>query len=275
MVNSVIAAYIATTINPERMFGLVYVWMSLAYAVLLYFLPAISTAYGGDSLYIVTAMIVLLCIPFLFILPQKINAVIEINKSVEPKSNNLSLLLIVTTLSFLTYGGVYAFSERVAAELSLSAEQMGSAFGLSTIAAIAGAWFTSWAGLRWGRKTPLIGAVLLAGLSYVLILSGGTIFTFFLGMLLYGLMSMVFNSYIYGTAAAVDPSGKTATIIVGYSLIPYSLGSCVIGSIANKWPYHLLGYPALVINIIAILILLPVLYKVDRKTSSLSNDSIG
>lgn len=101
----------------------------------------------------------------------------------------------------------------------------------------------------------------IATVAYGLALGARAVEPFVLGMLAFGLIQMALNSYFFGLASVLDPGGRVAAFLQGFSLIPYALGAALFGTLGNLPE---VAIPAMAVNILGALILLPVLLKLDR-----------
>jgi MFS family permease len=178
-------------------------------------------------------------------------------------------LFLSTTLAFLYYGGVYAFAEPKAAEVGLDAKILGAILSASSLLAIPGSVLAGALGTRYGRSAPLIGVMVIAALSYYLVLGATSAFELFAGLVIYGVMQMFLNTYIYGTGAALDATGRVAAALQGYALLPYAFGSGVLASLSHGEALTTLAVPSVVFQIIAIAIILPVALWLDLRNRRL------
>lgn len=261
---TIVTSLIAKTDNPVSTFARIYFWMSLVFAVYLYVVPLFQADFGSICVFMmISSMIVMLSglifkIPNTEIIDQSVVASTPLDVPL------LKTFLIATTLFFLMYGGIYAFSERVAVALSLTPNEVGLALGLSTVFGLISSFIASKVGLRFGRVRTMIVLLSTAALAFTLILAGGSKYSFISGMIVYGLFSLMFNSLYYGAASSVDKSGRMATIVVTYSVIPYSLGSLLIGTLASHFSYEFVAFPAVVLTMMTLFTILPILKRLDR-----------
>lgn len=266
LVLAVVTACIAATGDAERTYGQVYAGMSVMAALLLYLLPGFQAGFGPAGLFGGLALASASLALGVSGLPESLSAPAMSTAASRPlRWSRVALLFASMTLAFATYGAVYAFSGRIATDLGMGSKAMGAMLAASTLSAILGSGIAGFLGTRWGRSLPLCGAMLLAALTYLVILGVHSAPVLVVGMIAYGLMTMFFNAYAYGAAAGIDPSGRVSTALQGYSLVPYAIGPGVLGSLAGQQGYSGLAWPAFLINLVAIAVVLPVVLGLDRE----------
>lgn len=266
VVLSIVTARVAASPEAEKVYGRVYTGMTAGFALLLFILPEVQAQFGSRYLFVALAVTLGAFVVGLRRLAPATSQ--EQGPAAEASTipwKSVSLLFLGMTLAFCTYGGVYSFSERIGHNLGLSASAIGATLAASTLTAILGASLAGAIGTRWGRTLPLCGSILLGGFSYLLVLGAETQTTLVVGMVIYGLVSMFFNCYAFGTAAALDPSGRLASALQGYSMVPYGLGAGVLGTLASDIPFASLAWLAFVTNLVALAIVALVTLPLDRR----------
>ena len=105
-----------------------------------------------------------------------------------------------------------------------------------------GALFAGWLGDRRGRRRPVILALVLASLGYM-ILGGATDSTSYItGVNLYWVTYMFLLPLMIGTGAAMDPSGRAATLAAGAISLTFAIGPACGGYIATWFSYAAIGW---------------------------------
>ncbi|WP_028218034.1 MFS transporter [Paraburkholderia oxyphila] len=264
-----VTIWIAGTGDPERTYGRVYMGMSSGFALLLVLLPAVQSRFGGSAMFL--ALGTMLCVLSALLVRQWHVGLYPQDHPTQKKPfawGDALRLFASMTLAYFTYGAAYAFSEQIGETLGLSATAIGAILSAWMIASIVGSGVAGCIGLRWGRARPLCGVILLAGISYLLIMGAETSVMLLIGMVICGLTTMFYNAYSLGVAVALDPvSGRVASVLQGYSLIPYAFGPGIMGTLVSGAHFKSLAFPALAINLLAIVVVLPVLTRLDRESS--------
>jgi hypothetical protein len=262
---ALMAMRIAQTEHPDRIYGLIYAVATGVFAVLLLALPLIGEKAGTPFMFLMLAITILLVAPALHWL-DGIDATALGQSGPPPRyvGRLVTLVVVVMTIAFPLYGGVYGFSERKAVALGLGAGSIGMILAAATVLTVVGSMLVTVVGTRPGRTLPTMVTMAVATISYGLVLGAQAAPVYIIGMMAFGLMQMALNSYFFGLASALDPQGRVAAALQGYSLIPYALGAGLFGSLAPNGDLTRLAVPAVVINIVAALILLPALRWLDR-----------
>jgi hypothetical protein len=263
------AMRIAKSDHPDRIYGILYATASIVFAALLFVLPRIGEAWGIAAEFRTLALVALLVTPLL----QGLSVDIAPEEARHAAGRArpwamIATVVLVMTIAFPLYGGVYAFCERRAVDIGLGPSAVGFALAAATVMTVIGALIVAWVGVRPGRAVPTMVTMAVATAAYGLVLGGRAEGAYMVGMLAFGLMQMALNSYFFGLASALDREGRVAAVLQGYSLIPYALGAGLFGSLAGGGDLSRLALPAMAINIVAALILLPMLLRLDRRAKA-------
>ncbi|KQX25167.1 MULTISPECIES: MFS transporter [unclassified Sphingomonas] len=258
------AMRIAKAPSPDQVYGVIYAVATGIYAVLLSLLPIVGGRYGASAMFVVLALVALATMPALALLGDDV-AEAEHHAAGAPKPwAMIAVVVLVMTVAFPLYGGVYAFSERRAVAIGLEPAAIGAVLGATTLMTVIGALLVAWVGTRPGRTVPTLVTMAVATLAYGLVLGAAGTAPFIAGMLAFGLMQMALNSYFFGLASVLDREGRAAAALQGYSLVPYALGAALFGTLGNDGNLARLALPSVAINIVAALILVPMLIRLDR-----------
>ncbi len=255
------AMRIAGMTDPDRIYGSIYAAATIAFAMLLFAVPIIGGEHGIGAAFLALAMMALLVSPaLLFVGDHVVDEAAGAAGSKTPWGM-VAIVMLAMAIAFPLYGGVYSFCERRAVAVGLSPAGVGAVLGATTLMTVIGSTLVAWIGTRPGRTIPTMVTMAIASIAYALALGGGSARMFVIGMLAFGLIQMALNSYFFGLASMLDPGGRVAAFLQGFSLIPYAFGAALFGTLGNL---PRLALPALAINLVAALILLPVLTRLDR-----------
>ncbi|QTH23797.1 MFS transporter [Rhizorhabdus wittichii] len=259
------AMRIAKAPSPDQVYGVIYAVATGIYAVLLSLLPVVGGAFGASAMFVVLGLVALATMPALALLGDDVAPGDEHHDATAPKPwAMIAIVVLVMTVAFPLYGGVYAFSERRAVAIGLEPAAIGATLGATTLMTVIGALLVAWVGTRPGRTIPTLATMAVATLAYGLVLGAAGTVPFIAGMLAFGLMQMALNSYFFGLASVLDREGRVAAALQGYSLVPYALGAALFGTLGNDGNLARLALPSVAINIVAALILVPMLIRLDR-----------
>ncbi|WP_447725853.1 MFS transporter [Sphingomonas koreensis] len=261
------AMVVARTADPDRSYGVIYASTGVVFAVLMFLLPTVGAAFSPAMMFVLIAAVALCTLP----IAVRVSA--DANAHAGPEAGSVApvnwawvlLLVLVMTISQPLYGGVYGFSERKAVEVGLGSVEVGVVLSVSTLLCIIGSLCVAAIGTRYGRLIPTVVVMALATVAYGLTLRATDPTAFIIGFLIFGFMQLAMNSYFFGLASALDRDGKVAALLQGYSLIPYALGTGIFGSLTKGGALTSLALPAVAINLIATILLLPILIALDRQ----------
>ena len=261
------AMVVARTPDPDRSYGVIYATTGIVFAVLMFLLPTVDHVFSPALMFVLIAAVALGA------LPVAVRVKADANSHAGPEGVGVApvnwvwvlLLVLVMTISQPLYGGVFGFSERKAVEVGLNSVQVGAALSTSTLLCIIGSLCVAAIGTRFGRLLPTVVVMTLATVAYGLTLRATDPTAFIIGFLIFGFMQLALNSYMFGLASALDRDGKVAALLQGYSLIPYALGTGIFGSLTKGGPLTSLALPAVAINVVATILLLPILIALDRQ----------
>ena len=261
------AMVVAATPDPDRSYGIIYASTGIFFAALLFLLPTVGELVSPAMMFVLIAAVALLAFPIL----SRVRVggdVGDAGSGIEPASINwawVGLLIFVMSIAFPVYGGTYGFAERKAVEVGLTSVQAGMVISMATLLSIVGTVCVATVGTRFGRLAPTLTVMIVATVAYGLTLRSTDPTGFIIGFLIFGLMQLALNAYFFGLASALDREGRVAALLQGYSLIPYALGPGIFGSLTEGGALTSLAAPAVVINLVATGLLLPMLIALDRR----------
>lgn len=265
---AVVNIVIATSRSPASLYGWVFAIASLGFAMMLTILPHSLAFNGQQGLFIAIAFICLLIAPLTWMLPKPSIAdtsQVEKLRSQDSSAYLIGLFFLVLTIVYLSMGGVWSFSERVANNLRIEQDAIGLLLGLSTLTGVIGAVSAGFLAKAERLTTPVILGFLVSGISAFVIAQSGDLATYSIGILLYGYCYMFTITFVLGIAAALDSAGRVAIATNAYIMIPYSLGPAVFG-IAGLGNISILGWISLAGCVLAALIVLPVSRRAERQS---------
>lgn len=267
------AMVVAGTPDPDRSYGVIYAATGVVFAALLFLLPAVGDALSTTAMFFLIAGVALTALP----IASRVKIAAAAPDAVSEDSGRVNwlwvgLLILVMSIAFPIYGGIYGFAERKALEVGLSSVQAGMVISAATLLTIVGTLCVAAIGTRFGRLWPTLAVMALATVAYGLTLRATDPAGFITGFLIFGFMQLAMNSYFFGLASALDRAGKVAALLQGYSLVPYALGAGIFGSLAGNGPLTPLAMPAVAVNVTAAVLLLPLLVILDRRSGAASMD---
>ncbi len=212
---------------------------------LLSLLPLTNNYFGVRGIFIGIAILLMLSIPLLWGFRY-----IEAGAKVEASStgtfkSGVSLLAIWVLFS-LGAGAMWSFAERIGHALHLPGPTIGVIFSISVFMSLVGSGLAAFASDRIGRATAIgIGLVGGGGACLMLALSNG-LWMFAAAAVLYWIFSIFFYVLMLGTAAAIDPTGRLATLGTGCERLAFAFGAPIGGLFVDFGSFLWIGLLALV-----------------------------
>jgi hypothetical protein len=153
-----------------------------------------------------------------------------------------SVGLLFTWAMFSTgTGGLYAFSERIGHSISLPTTQIALILSSGVFVGVSGTILAALLGGRIKRQHALIVGLVGSALACLLLGFANGPVTFAAGVFTYWVFYMFLYSYLLGTAAVLDPSGRLGTLGGGFERLGYALGAGAGGVLADHAGYSATG----------------------------------
>ena len=207
-----VTAAIATSSDPDRLYGRAFAVMSLGFAIFLAALPYAATGDSHAGLFAALGVTALMLIACVRALPAQAHSSHRTESNERMNWPAILVLFIVITLVYCAFGGSYYFGERIGVDIGVSPEIIGVAYGASALAGFLGAGIAGMRGSAQGRTVPLIVGFTMSGMVCMGILLVSNQLAFLTALTLWGGVYMYTITYLLGTAAALDPQARVATI---------------------------------------------------------------
>ncbi|HVW68122.1 MAG TPA: hypothetical protein VHB68_04065 [Steroidobacteraceae bacterium] len=257
----------AATREPDRVYAIGNGGALLMIVALLSALPALTPLLGALGIFPALSGLALLCLPF-FAGFGGGRCTQDIRLAAWRTPGAPGLLFAWTAFSLGT-GALYAFSERIGRGLHLQATQIALVLSSGVLIGVLGTGAAVLLGGRLRRAALIVGmcgsgtACLLLGVSW----SWGSFAT---GVALYWIFYMFLYSYLFGTAAVLDPSGRVGTLGGGLERLAYAVGSGLGGALAEHAGYPATGYLGFAGCLLGLFVGFPSLFR--HLTAAVSRD---
>lgn len=156
-------------------------------------------------------------------------------------------VLIVMAMYSVATGGVYAFVERVANHVGISASGLGRGFSATSLVATLGGAAAGRLGLRWGRGIPTLGGFIVLGLLSIWLMSTATPWGFWLCYVPWAVAYWFAYPYIMGLSVLVDPLGRLATVTSAVLILTGAVGASLAGIFTQHAGLSSFGWAACVL----------------------------
>lgn len=164
-----------------------------------------------------------------------------------------ALGLLFSWASFSTgTGALYAFSERIGKGIHLSAGAIGATLSAGVFLGVVGSGIAAFSVGRIDRRWALGLGILGTGMSCLLLGYADTQLAFTVGVFSYWIFYMFLYSYLLGSAARLDTTGRVGTMGGGVERLGYGLGAFIGGMLADVTGYSgtgILGFGGCVLGL--------------------------
>lgn len=236
----------------------------LLLVALLSLLPLANSYFGVRGIFLGIAILLICSIPLLWgfrYLPGGGVAQVRAGGSF---AGGVPLLIIWVLFSF-GGGAMWAFAERIGHALHLSGPTIGLVLSTSVFMSLLGSGLAAFASDRIGRATAVgIGLVGGGGACLMLALANG-LWVYALAATLYWIFSIFFYVLMLGTAAAIDPTGRLATLGTGFERLAFAFGAPIGGMFVDLGSFLWIGLLALTTCSILAPLCLPALSRAVRR----------
>jgi predicted MFS family arabinose efflux permease len=138
-------------------------------------------------------------------------------------------------------GAVYAFSERIGNSIHLPASQIARVLSAGVFVGLVGTGAAALLGRRLHRASALTIGMCGSGVSCLLMGYSTSSSSFAAGVFAYWVFTMFLYSYLLGTAAVLDATGRVGTLAGGVERLGYAAGAGIGGLVAQHAAYSATG----------------------------------
>jgi predicted MFS family arabinose efflux permease len=257
----------AATREPERIYGLGFGLFLGVGALFLVVVPDVIIEAGLKGTYLAVAA---LCVPVLAItvlwLPRYTP---QVKRQIDgaPEKTRIGVLMFLANILVLYVGhqAIWAYQERMGVAIGLDISTVGLILGIALATGFLGAWIAWGFGVRFGRTITQVVSLSISILAALLLVYGGSLFTYAAASILIPLSWYYGLPYMIGIAAWLDPSGRAVTVGGAMWPIGSALGPAIAAYvIANTNGYLAIGWVGVICYVICATLIIPLAVKIDR-----------
>lgn len=229
----------ASSEEPDRLYAVGNGGSLLLIMIILTTLPMVAARLGTLGIFAgIAALAVISCL-FLRGLRRGVRA--EQQRVAAWRIKGVPGLLFSWAAFSMGTGALYAFSERIGKSIHLTSETIGIVLSGGLLVGVAGtaaaAYFAGRINRRWALRVGILGS----GLACLLLGYAGNLLFFTLGVFTYWICYMFLYSYLLGSAAQLDSTGRVGTIGGGMERLGYGAGAYIGGLLAEHAGYSVTG----------------------------------
>lgn len=242
----------ATAAEPDRLYAIGNGGALLFVVAVMTVLPAAQVRFGALGVFAALAALPIVCAPFLlgFATGRRSQ---DIQLAAWRIPGAVGLLFAWGTFSAGT-GALYAFSERIGTSIHLPPAQIAVVLSSGVFVGILGTAVAALLGSRVNRPWALVIGLCGSGVACLLLGFAGNLTLFAAGVFVYWVFYMFLYSYLLGTAAVLDPTGRVGTLGGGLERLGYALGAGAGGVLAEHATYSatgVLGFGGCLLGLVA------------------------
>jgi predicted MFS family arabinose efflux permease len=229
----------AATDVPDRMYAIGNGGALLLIVAFMAAIPFGTSRLGAKGVFGSLAILVILCAPLLLGLRRAELPILT--RLAAWRTPGAAGLLFAWMTASLGTTALYAFTERIGTSIQLMPQEIAWVLSAGVFVGVAGTGAAAVLTGRIDRKLALSVGMIGSGLSCLMIGFATNLYWFAAGTFVYWIFYMFLYSYLLGTAAVLDPSGKVGTLGGGLERLGYSLGAIAGGVLAEHFSYSSTG----------------------------------
>jgi len=175
-----------------------------------------------------------------------------------------SALLVMALFAFGVFS-LYAFIERHARGIGMTAADVGSMFSAAFAVGLLGTITSASLGRRIGLAVPLVGGLAAQGIACWLVALSSDRGMLYACAMAYMVLWYFVYPYIFGLGAKIDSLGRVSTAIGGVYLIGLSLGASLGGLLFKQQGFLTVGWLALILCLAAAALAWVLLKRLDAQ----------
>jgi hypothetical protein len=239
MVFAATVAGAAATKEPDRVYAIGNGGALLIIVAVISALPMAASRFGASGIFAALAGLAAIASP-LFAGFKAGKRTTEIRLAAWRTRGAPGLLFAWAAFSMGT-GAVYAFSERIGNSIHLPASQIARVLSAGVFVGLVGTGAAALLGRRLHRPSALTIGMCGSGVSCLLLGYATSFSSFAAGVFAYWVFTMFLYSYLLGTAAVLDATGRVGTLAGGVERLGYAAGAGFGGLVAQHTAYSATG----------------------------------
>lgn len=238
--------------NPDRVYGYFQLVWALGSVALFSLGGELTSAFGLRGILALMAAVTVVLAPMLLLVPDARAARDDVREA--DAAAGAPLLGVMTLAAIVLYltvsAGVYMFSASLGERAGLDTRAVGYALTFASLVGIAGAAAAAAIHVRWGRGIPIAGFCIAFALDVLVLCVTRDPTTYRVALAASVVIYYFSIPYLFGLAAAVDPSGRWAAAAGSAYLLGFAAGPVLAGAAIAATGYT--GFAAVCVAIIAV-----------------------
>ena len=254
---------IARTPDPVKLYGLATTTGLVVAAILFLMLPAILEQWAITGAYGLLVLLSLFTFLIILFLPEFADNADNRSEVTRLEVSGIKLVSLILALLLIssTYVAFYVFSERIGTNTGLSSKDMATLLALIQIPCFLATGLASWLGSRFGLFTPLLIAVSGQALAILIATQTESSFVFVVSFFVNNALFLFSLPYQLGIGAALDETGRVASIAGGTFIFGSAIGPYLGGYLIESQGISSIG----LVTCASVAIALPLCWYVTRR----------
>jgi MFS family permease len=164
----------------------------------------------------------------------------------------VSAMLIGYFLMWIAFSMIWAFAERKAAAIGMSAGATGATLASANIVGLLGSLLANQLGTRFGRSKPIVAGGLILGISFYLIGSGLEPLVFSVSIIVYGIAYFFILPYVLGLAVELDRQGRVSVINSMMPWVAHLVSPLLGAAVLTHGTFAIMGAGSAVTMLVAV-----------------------
>lgn len=230
----------AASLQPDKVYAASSSGGLLLLVGLLSLLPVTNSYFGVRGIFLGIAILLICAIPLLWGF-RYMTAGAKVDTPPQDRLKGGLPLLLIWVLFSLGTGAMWSFAERIGHALHLSATTIGFVLSISVFTSLIGSGVAAFASDRIGRATAIGIGLVGGGAACLMLALANGVWIYAIAAALYWIFSIFFYVLMLGTAAAIDPSGRLATLGTGCERLAFAFGAPIGGLFVDLGSFLWIG----------------------------------
>jgi len=270
ILNTALNTYAARTRTPDRAVSVAMAIQTALFTGMGFLMPIAGVVAGRKGMFVTLGLLVLALLPFMLLAPRSTG--LSNNEAKGTEKNNLpwppryQVVLLLGTMALFTFGtlSVWPFTDRLGLSVGITSKGYGELNSVSCFLGFFGSISVEWLRTKFGRTVPTVFFILVSGMACVAQSAPPNAQWFVVGFVVNYVLWFIVYPFLIGTACAVDPAGRLASLCTATWLVSQSLGNVIAGVMGDSGRYWMAGIMALICCVIASALFVMVTRSLER-----------
>lgn len=258
LIGAAVNASVARARTPERLYATGVTIYGALETVKLFVLPQLYSAFGYWTLFVSIGVLFFITA----VASSGLNDTVVEETHAAPGTAKgtlhwilaprVSAMLFGYFLMWIAFSMIWAFAERKAAAIGMSAGATGATLASANIVGLLGSLLANQLGTRFGRSKPIVAGGLILGISFYLIGAGLEALVFATSIIVYGIAYFFILPYVLGLAVELDRQGRVSVINSMMPWVAHLVSPLLGAAVLTHGTFAMMGAGSAVTMLIAV-----------------------